>query len=350
MSKKALECHISIGTYVHKFQLNVTRSVIIHDNKYTISFTQSTDEKYCVNVTRHGNYLKENEEETMKELDKLSQYDKKLSHAQQQTEKNIDTLLEEFKNKLVEEKEFDLTFLQNNEKLFAMMAGDLRVSQQGKKKLESHRSRTTIDVLHVVSEEFSFQIDNKKNYYLENLSWNVRLNLVDEIQETIKLDPEINKNYVSVKIEDIIFDQEKKQYTRKNNLIIRDVFLDDEWAHHPSKYKILRVHVEKVEGQYVCEYLKFSGSRYTRTYKVCQKTDADRIFLPKKYKQSDFAENELVLALYDYEFCKFRLGYVSFLHYNGDLEIYFDGLRQIVPTDQIWKISDLPERFRNLKH
>ncbi|AYV77378.1 MAG: hypothetical protein Dasosvirus1_13 [Dasosvirus sp.] len=341
--------------------VNENRTITFGDATYCITVKLLKLRKYNISVIKSGCYENYNKEQIDKESTKWLEYEKTLESALKKTNDNIKALTNEFYKKLTQEQEFGKKFIEESETLLAVLSGDLRVSTQSEEKLKQQ----IIEVQQLKSEEISWIMNVGKHYKCEKLRMDFWLS------ETNTPDLEIKQNFEKVQI---FAPSPKVEEIHLDESMLRDVFLDD-----LDKIVMERMKVYETDDSYICEYLiKNTDGYVTRIsphIKISKRSG--RVHPIKRYEMTDIKNGEQVMAFecssrYLQINCCFVGGKITktinekgvFFNVETRLQKHSDESsessesdsdsddstnKKIFRTvlDQIWKLDDIPERFRH---
>ncbi|AYV77630.1 MAG: hypothetical protein Dasosvirus15_3 [Dasosvirus sp.] len=332
---------------------------------YQISTTETDIGNVHIKIVKSGGIFPENISEINEELEKINSYDRKISQALKKTEENIDAMMKEFRDILGKETEFGTSFQQKNEKLFAMMAGDIRVSDNSRAILESERSRKFIDVKQICSKEFSWIMNYGDCYQCKELGMDIWIDISSKVLKEICPNVKICQNSTVGKIP-IVFQND--HYIPNPEIMLYDYFNKNMDFQRSTQSKLVRIKIDHVDGKIFGHNISYSGHVCgSKTYndgkfnnEKCNKLkisdyrfeikDFKYLFpIKNDYKMSDFEINDKVLALWLYTADAgrhpFWYGKISgFDSERPKIQITFDdGDTGWVGVNQLWKQSDLPE-------
>ncbi|AYV77377.1 MAG: hypothetical protein Dasosvirus1_12 [Dasosvirus sp.] len=324
--------------------MDSTKEIFINDIKYLFK-THLTDDSMChIHVTKLGSYEEQNKKKYQKELEDFQNYEKKIRHAFKKTNEKITLLTKEFYQKLSEEKEFGEQFTQKNEELFALIAGDLRISEESKNILDNIRQQKTISINEIKKEEFSWKMKFGDQLYFKELMMEFWF-----CQDGQPIDEKIDTIYEKVEVPlHLHNDQELVE-------MLRDVIIEEN-----GKSKLRRMKVQETDEFFVCEFVEMQNKKYigTKKYIAIEKEESDRIHKIKKYKASDLKAGEGILALIvdgahcsNLRFVRGRIQSIAVTSAIEHIQMYTHmvtcDITCDITGDTIRKITDIPEKFRN---
>ncbi|AYV77380.1 MAG: hypothetical protein Dasosvirus1_15 [Dasosvirus sp.] len=294
-----------------------------------------------------ANKFNKNKQEFLSKIDKevedLTNYDKKIESALKETEENISHLTKDFYTKIATEKDFGSEFIENNQELFGRLAGDIRILEESKKILEKNRSRKNISIKNIVSERFTWTMELGERF----THFGMTFNLCKDIKFP---EHDVKQNYEEVEIP-ILFHESAKKYIKvvsKPNINGSGTLCDILCANG----KIMRASVTENNDLYLCAYQDMDNLAYRqRSFIEKIGINEHRVFpVNLETKTSDFKINEKVLALYvqnnGYSNCFLYSGTITKIDDRAISIKFDDGDCCTIHPNYVRKIDGIPENYR----
>ncbi|AYV77381.1 MAG: hypothetical protein Dasosvirus1_16 [Dasosvirus sp.] len=326
----------------HWILINVEYKFEFKEENWSIIFHKINNTQYRITANKFNKNEQENSSKIDKELEELSNYDKKIEDALKKTDENIARMTKDFYTKIATEKDFGSEFTENNQELFGRIAGDVRILAESKKILENNRSKKNISIKKMVSERFTWVMEIGERC----TRFGMKFNLCKDIPFP---DCDVKQNYEEVEIP-ILFQESTKKYIRviqkSSNGTLCDIIC---WSG-----KIMRALVVQNGEIYTCSYQDMLNNVYQMgDFKEQIGINENKVFpvnVNLQNKITDFKIGEKVLALFVQ-----ASGFCNCFLYSGTIDKiinqtisvkFDDGDYCDVEVDKVRKIGDIPEKYR----